>query len=205
MDYDLEKESTVRSLFKLYLGEEGIIKQVNFKHQMCHDKMRLSILSFLMKSTKSTEIFPASLQVAFDLLSDKMDHQKGARNGGFDWLAHLHRNGQIKPPTVPLIVDRLIVLLNDQKPNDRIMSILPLLADLNQTPFVNHFTKLFRLLLDQLKLTPAATLALLTVAKLNSSSIKRDEIISAIIEELTKPPPLTAKWFVLRSLVYFKF
>ena len=197
MDYDLEKESTVRSLFKLYLGEEGIIKQVNFKHQMCHDKMRLS--------SKSTEIFPASLQVAFDLLSDKMDNQKGARNVGFDWLAHLHRNGQIKPPTVPLIVDRLIVLLNDGQPNDRIMSILPLLADLNQTPFVNHFTKLFRLLLDQLKLTPAATLALLTVAKLNSSSIKRDEIISAIIEELTKPPPLTAKWFVLRSLVYFKF
>ena len=91
-------------------------------------------------------------KVAFDLLSDKMA-AKG-RNLGFDWLAHLHRNSQIKAPTVPLIVDRLIALLSDGAPNDRIMSIFPLLAELNPAPFVTHFTKLFRLLLDQLKLTP---------------------------------------------------
>ena len=50
------------------------------------------------------------------------------RSLGFDWLSHLHRNTQIKVPTVPLIVDRLIVLLQGDKPSDRIMAILPLLG-----------------------------------------------------------------------------
>ena len=66
------------------------------------------------------------------------------RSLGFDWLSHLHRNTQIKVPTVPLIVDRLIVLLQGDKPSDRIMAILPLLGkDIENQKMVKNGENLF--------------------------------------------------------------
>ena len=60
---------------------------------------------------------------------------------------------------------RLVAILSGEKSPDRVLALLPLLADLNSAPFLTHFTRLFRLLLNHLKKTPAATLPLLTVAK----------------------------------------
>ena len=109
LDYDLENDDFINSIYRFYLGELAPIKNPKMKHQMAPERVRLHLVSYLLKSKTAASKFPHSLQVTFDLLRD--NGPRGSMALGFDWLNHLKANSQIKPLTVQLLMDRCLALL----------------------------------------------------------------------------------------------
>ena len=109
LDYDLESDDVINAIYRFYLGELAPIKNPKMKHQMAPERVRIHLVSYLLKSKTAASKFPHSLQVTFDLLRD--NGPRGSMALGFDWLNHLKANSQIKPLTVQLLMDRCLALL----------------------------------------------------------------------------------------------
>ena len=109
LDYDLENDDVINSIYRFYLGELAPIKNPKMKHQLAPERVRIHLVSYLLKSQTAASKFPHSLQVTFDLLRD--NGPRGSMALGFDWLNHLKANSQIKPLTVQLLMDRCLALL----------------------------------------------------------------------------------------------
>ena len=144
----------MHSLYKLYLGEVNVVPAAA-KHAMAPERLRVHVVKALLKSGESSRLFPASLQVALDLLRDEW--KSVARVVAFDWLNHLRAHSQINAKCVPLLLDRIVKILSEWEPDDRLFNLIPHLIELNEAAFDPKLLNLFEILLESLKSSPGAT------------------------------------------------
>lgn len=198
LDYSLEDADVVRSIYKLYLGEMSAVSNLSLKHAMAPERLRIKLTKMLIKSKLAAKTFPASLQITFDLLRD--DWKKLARSAAFDWLNHLRAQSQISPKVVPLLLDRILKVLADDDPDDRLFNLIPALIDLNESAFNSKILTLFDILMTSLNTSPGATTPLVALVR---NCAKRNIETAVLLERLQmalQNVPSNDKWFTISCL-----